>query len=279
MSTFTEGQHPRGQAGKFTTKDKAGAGVSLAEPEQAGRCQPEAARIAEAVQRLLPGHEVDFSVGPAYPCGAPEGAEFLRIECYGSLHERTGESADAELSISGYLFPGGAMPEVTLVQQWESIDPRIGADAESLTARDFGDGEQLAGELPNLMQRIRRRSGVRKTISDQVPFSETGLIPRMATDTKVRMEWAGKGFRRETVVFDLSAPEGAFAPEIHTPYGDVRVDDPDREMVVSNFGRELLMAQDQFEVLGHEDSAQRSYDYAANLFSRAWAADPIEIRR
>src|SRR5699024_5362279 len=29
MSTFTESQHPRGQAGKFTTKAKAGAGVAL----------------------------------------------------------------------------------------------------------------------------------------------------------------------------------------------------------------------------------------------------------
>lgn len=33
MSTFTEGLHPRGQAGKFTAKAKRGAGVSLGAPE------------------------------------------------------------------------------------------------------------------------------------------------------------------------------------------------------------------------------------------------------
>src|SRR5699024_6094024 len=45
MSTFTETQHPRGQAGKFTTKAKPGAGVSLADAPDIGI---RAARAASA---------------------------------------------------------------------------------------------------------------------------------------------------------------------------------------------------------------------------------------
>lgn len=52
MSTFNEGQHPRGQAGKFATKAKAGAGVSLGPlPRGAGEATDDerAAGIVDAI--------------------------------------------------------------------------------------------------------------------------------------------------------------------------------------------------------------------------------------
>jgi len=48
MSTFTESQHPRGQAGRFTEKAKPGAGVSLAGPP--GEQAPGLGHLSQAVQ-------------------------------------------------------------------------------------------------------------------------------------------------------------------------------------------------------------------------------------
>lgn len=48
MSIFTESQHPRGQAGKFTTKTKPGAGVGLSRP--ADGLASDAGRLSRAVQ-------------------------------------------------------------------------------------------------------------------------------------------------------------------------------------------------------------------------------------
>lgn len=59
MSTFTESQHPRGQAGKFTTKAKAGAGVALdvyePPPEPAGDAEPGLFHAADGT--LLYGYD------------------------------------------------------------------------------------------------------------------------------------------------------------------------------------------------------------------------------
>lgn len=179
------------------------------------------------------------------------------------------------MSIDGYLLPDGDMRQVSLTHRWVSNDPQIGVEAESLPARDVDSTDELASQLPDLAQRLARRAGMRKAISDRVPYGDTDLIPSMVSDTQVRMEWGGRYRHRETVVFDLSDPEGMFAPEIRTAYGDVRVDGADRELVVSGFGRELLMAQDRFDLLGRGNSARVAYDHVADLFAHARAADPI----
>src|SRR5699024_4337570 len=58
MSTFDEGLHPRGQAGKFTQKAKAGAGIGLADVPDAG------IRAARAASERLSAME---SAGAADP--------------------------------------------------------------------------------------------------------------------------------------------------------------------------------------------------------------------
>src|SRR5699024_3139667 len=66
MSTFTETQHPRGQAGKFTTKAKPGAGVSLADPEP--RPTPPTARVEEAaITAALALHRGDYELRVSEP--------------------------------------------------------------------------------------------------------------------------------------------------------------------------------------------------------------------
>src|SRR5699024_823241 len=67
MSTFTESQHPRGQAGKFRAKAKSGAGVSLADPQQAGEATDEE-RVAGIVGAITaeveaPHEDIDHWLG------------------------------------------------------------------------------------------------------------------------------------------------------------------------------------------------------------------------
>jgi len=63
MNTFNEGQHPRGQAGKFTTKTKAGAGVSLDSGDSKPAEQYGVRPVPATVSELQPGDEIWYLDG------------------------------------------------------------------------------------------------------------------------------------------------------------------------------------------------------------------------
>lgn len=224
--------------------------------------------LADMIGVSFPGTEVSVSVEEHNHCGAPAGSRYVVVEAHAGRIDSCGQ-AEPEAVLRGYLTDSGQAKDFTLTMQWD--DALFGHTTACVPEGDVGD---IAAAFNRHIREVIIQAARQRVVNTEVNH------PIDAAGGKLMVQVRGSILALCTTVgavlaeFNMDRKQSRWAPRVRPQglSGLVSVSADDRDQVVRQTGRELLLARDRFADLTDASAGKR---YLDGLIEQVRAAPTI----
>lgn len=226
--------------------------------------------IADPIGVSFPGTQASVCIEDRDHCGAPAGSRYVSLVADAGRTDPYGE-AEPEVVLTGYLMDSGWAREFTLTLQWD--DPLYGYSTVRLPDQDVAD---LAANFADHTREAIIQSARQRVVNAEVntPIAAAGSGGRLMVQVRGPVLAVCSPGGAVLAEFNMDRKQSRWAPRVRPQglSGLVSVSADDRDQVVRQTGRELLLAQDRFADLTDASAGKR---YLDGLIEQVRAAPTI----